>query len=136
MQILSKGRGTGFPKIYIAIDKNGSPVPQFETDTDRIYFLVIFKRHHLSQVEAQVEAQVELNEIEIKIINYCKDNPKSKMELATILGYDNVTGNLKRAVNKLVNIGLIEFTIPEKKTSINQKYRITKKGISASVVVE
>lgn len=37
---LTEGRNTGFHKILQALRKNGSPEPRFETDDDRIYFLV------------------------------------------------------------------------------------------------
>ena len=52
---LTEGRSTGFPKIYKAIEKNGSPRPEFTTDIDRNYFLAVFKKHPLYKVEAQVE---------------------------------------------------------------------------------
>jgi len=42
---LTEGRGTGFPTIYKEMEKNGSPKPIFETDTDRIYFLTILPIH-------------------------------------------------------------------------------------------
>jgi ATP-dependent DNA helicase RecG len=37
---LSEGRGTGIPKILRAMADNASPLPQFETDADRTFFLV------------------------------------------------------------------------------------------------
>lgn len=42
---LTEGRGTGIPKILKAIKKNGSPLPRFETDDDRTYFLTVFPIH-------------------------------------------------------------------------------------------
>ena len=36
---LTEGRNTGFKKILDALDKNGSPKPEFETDDDRSYFI-------------------------------------------------------------------------------------------------
>ena len=41
---LTEGRATGFPTIYDALDKNGSPAPTFNTD-DSTYFLVTFQVH-------------------------------------------------------------------------------------------
>ena len=131
---LTEGRATGIPKIYKSIENNGSPQPTITTDIDHTHFLVVFDIHPLSQVEAQVEAQVELSEIEVKIIGYCTVSPKSKTELARLLGYDTVPGNLKRAVSKLVKSEIIEYTIPLKVKSKNQKYKLTPKGITFSRV--
>ncbi len=36
---LTEGRNTGFKKIVDALEKNGSPKPEFETDEDRSYFI-------------------------------------------------------------------------------------------------
>ena len=36
---LTEGRKTGFKKILDALEANGSPKPEFETDEDRSYFI-------------------------------------------------------------------------------------------------
>ncbi len=36
---LTEGRNTGFKKILDALEANGSPRPEFETDEDRSYFI-------------------------------------------------------------------------------------------------
>ena len=42
---LTEGRNTGFKKILDALDANGSPKPEFETDEDRSYFVTRFYIH-------------------------------------------------------------------------------------------
>ena len=42
---LTEGRATGFPKIYDAMKRNGSPEPTFETDDERTYFLAVLPVH-------------------------------------------------------------------------------------------
>lgn len=42
---LTEGRGTGVPKIYRALERNGSPKPILETDTDCNYFLTVIYAH-------------------------------------------------------------------------------------------
>ena len=42
---LAEGRSTGVPKILRAMHNNGSPVPRFETDDDRSWFLVRLPAH-------------------------------------------------------------------------------------------
>lgn len=36
---LTEGRNTGFKKILDALEANGSPKPEFETDDERSYFI-------------------------------------------------------------------------------------------------
>lgn len=42
---LTEGRNTGFRKIIRALESNGSPMPVFETDEERTYFLTIIFSH-------------------------------------------------------------------------------------------
>ena len=42
---LTEGRNTGFQKIIRALKANGSPMPIFETDEERTYFLTTFLIH-------------------------------------------------------------------------------------------
>ena len=42
---LTEGRNTGFQKIIRALKTNGSPMPVFETDNDRTYFLTTIPIH-------------------------------------------------------------------------------------------
>jgi ATP-dependent DNA helicase RecG len=42
---LTEGRNTGFRKIISALEHNGSPLPVFETDEDRLSFSVTIYRH-------------------------------------------------------------------------------------------
>ena len=41
---LTEGRNTGFKKILDALEKNVSPKPEFETDDDRSYFIMVMER--------------------------------------------------------------------------------------------
>ncbi len=40
-----EGRNTGFKKILDALEANGSPKPEFETDEDRSYFITRLFAH-------------------------------------------------------------------------------------------
>ncbi|WP_269900688.1 hypothetical protein [Paenalcaligenes faecalis] len=42
---LTEGRSTGLPKILRVMQSNGSPMPVFETDEERSYFLIRLPIH-------------------------------------------------------------------------------------------
>lgn len=52
----------------------------------------------------------------------------STAELVRFLGMASRTGSLKRTIAELMELGVIEYTIPDKPTSRLQKYRLTQKG--------
>ncbi len=76
-----------------------------------------------AQVEVQVRAQVDL-----QILSLCATKPLSSAEIATALGHKQLSGNLRKALPRLRESGLLVYTIPEKPNSRSQKYRLTTKG--------
>jgi len=143
---LTEGRSTGIPKILRVMRENGSPAPEFETDDDRTYFLIRLPVHERTtgpgieevtpqvtgQVEAHDEAHVEAHEpmsdMERKILDICSDQPRSTHDLLQALGYETRTGNFKRALARMLDVGSLEMTIPGKPRSKKQKYRLTAAG--------
>lgn len=117
---LTEGRNTGFRKIRKVLEYNGSPKPVFMTDDERSYFLTVLMIHP--------EAQVELTDTQMDILSGCVSGPKSKREIAEMLGHSTVSGNVKKAISELIGHGLLDYTIPDKPRSRLQKYRTTEKG--------
>jgi ATP-dependent DNA helicase RecG len=76
----------------------------------------------------QVKAQVDLTALEIRLLKACKDGPKTGRDLVTASGDASRTGNIKRNLEKLKRIGVIEMTIPDKLRSSKQRYILTEKG--------
>lgn len=60
---LTEGRNTGFKKILDALETNGSPKPEFETDEDRSYFKAknALKTDDVSDNEIKSETSFETN---------------------------------------------------------------------------
>ena len=52
---LTEGRNTGFGKILRALEENGSPKPEFETDEDHSYFIYRLLVHEAFLKEAESE---------------------------------------------------------------------------------
>jgi ATP-dependent DNA helicase RecG len=65
--------------------------------------------------------------VDLKILINLK-KPKSRSEIAKALGHKTISGAINRAVSRLLDKDLIEYTIPDKPKSRLQKYRLTKKG--------
>ena len=78
--------------------------------------------------KAHDKAHELISEIESRIMDICSQSPKSTPELLQSLGYENRTGNFKRAVRHLSEMGFLEMTIPTKPRSKKQKYQLTEKG--------
>ena len=59
---LTEGRNTGFKKILDALEANGSPKPEFETDEDRSYFITRLFIHEAFTKNANERSLSEANE--------------------------------------------------------------------------
>lgn len=136
---LTEGRCTGIPTIRGAMAENGSPPPRFSTDEGRTYFLVELPVHpQLPGVKAHDEVHdgvhdevhdEQLNETERRILAFVESTPRSRPEIAEMLGMKSRrSGHLTKATEHLRGLGFIELTIPDKPQSRNQKMRITERG--------
>lgn len=142
---LTEGRSTGIPKIRRAMQQNGSPDPVFDTDEGRTYFVVRLPIHPAfleAQAGGATEAHDEahdgahdgLNETEIRVLKALQAGALGTPELLARLGLKSISGGLKKAVERLSDAGLIEFTIPDRPRSKNQKRRLTEKGRQAAAL--
>lgn len=86
---ITEGRSTGFPKVYNALKKNGSPEPVFETDDRNSYFLATIPIHPAFDpanagmyqiVEEETEEKTKEKTKE-KIKEKTKEKTKGKMSL-------------------------------------------------------
>lgn len=121
---LTEGRATGIPTILNALKKNKSPEPVFETDKDRTYFKVSFfpnPRFNRKNIDN------ELNEKSFAILGYCI-KPRKRTEILKQVGLTKSYQNFKNYILPLINLGLIEMTIPDSPTSPKQKYKTSEFG--------
>lgn len=118
---------------------NGSPVPQFETDADRTYFLAILPLHPLAGVAkkngahggAHDGAIPRFTTAQVSLLRSVKTQPLSRLEIAERLGRGRRSGHILRTLSRLLDEGLIQLTLPDKPRSKLQRYRITDKGLLA-----
>ena len=141
---LTEGRSTGIPKILRAMQANGSPLPEFETDEDRTYHLLrLPARIPTVPVTGQDEnANKALYEKDLQrvhqllsgttvpvtaeaaaqVILFCRE-PRKAREIMGHLGMKHWQTFLQNYLTPLLQSGLIEMTVPEKPTSPKQRYR-------------
>lgn len=135
----TEGRGTGVPKMRRALANNGSPEAVFFSDESRLSFWTEIQIHpeflkDLESPEAHDEAKervVALAEAERQILKLALNKPIKGAEILEVFGYKVFPGNIRNALNSLLQKGLIAYTIPEKPRSKNQQYHVTEKGRSA-----
>ena len=76
-----------------------------------------------NQVTHQVSASKHrLTKVQKDIVNFCSI-PRSAKEILDRLNLSNQTFNRKRYIQPLVEMGVLEMTIPENPNDRNQKYR-------------
>ena len=89
---LTEGRNTGFDKILRALKKNGSPLPEFETDEAHDYFITrLFVREGFYDYENVVENVVErFSDAANKLLNsYSKKKCETAKKILSTIARDN-----------------------------------------------
>lgn len=139
---LTEGRSTGIPKILKVVAANGSPAPVFETDDERLAYVIRLPVHPLAnapeaaegdatpevteqvteQVTGQVTGQV------IRLIRGLAEGELGGRELMAALGLRHRPSFLYDYLQPAVKGGFVEMTLPEKPRSSKQRYRLTAKG--------
>ena len=67
-------------------------------------------------------------DLKSQVLNLLADGPLSRSELSKQLGQKEVSGQLKKVFRDLLADRMIEYTLPEKRRSPRQQYRLTEKG--------
>lgn len=146
---LTEGRATGIPTIQKKLLENGSPKATIETDESRSYFLIdIPCRKDFVQDDAIVrpaDIQLVTTNLMVTCPRYVQDMSKMEIERLAVCilksrnavsaqimleDVDKISYKQKRRkyLDKLLEMGILLMTIPEKPTSRNQQYILSKKG--------
>ena len=100
------------------------PEPEF-TDSGG-FKVTIWRAKPPEQIKLQPESLP--RDLESRVINLLADGAMSRSELSKKLGQKEVSGQLKKVFQDLLADGMIEYTLPEKRRSPRQQYRLTEKG--------
>lgn len=134
-----EGRNTGVPTIIEAMQKNGSDLPVFETDSERTFFVTVLPIHPIFLKKADVSASIEsqrigggkknagnarrsrkeLKELIIDMLN--KKGNLSMNELASGMGYARLTNTQREIINEMLESGEVSYLYPDKPRSRYQK---------------
>ena len=130
---MTEGRGTGLPKIYQAIKKNGSPLSIFHTDDDRSFFVFELPIHpkfiDMKQSSESIAPQV-TGEVTGEVIPLLMvlNTPLSRKALQEKLELKGQANFRELYLEPVLDAELVEMTQPDSPKSPTQKYRLTKKG--------
>ena len=69
-----------------------------------------------------------MTKVEGEILAACAGEPQRTPDLLRLVGYSTRTGNFKKALARLLALGVLEMTIPDKPRSSKQCYRMTAEG--------
>jgi ATP-dependent DNA helicase RecG len=118
---MTEGRSTGIPKILKEMRANGSPAPLFETDDDRLAFVIRLPRHPLAIDKASSTAQVTE---EVERLLCALNGEMSRQELINALGMTHREHFCNAYLKPALDAGIIEMTLPDKPRSSKQRYRL------------
>ncbi len=121
--------GRGFDKIREACRKYNAPLPEYEINQEGImvyckacdkYLKLMHQKNQSVQIEQDNEQDGEQDLI-ADIIRFC-DVPKSSNEIIAHFNMPNRSYFKRHFLDKMLKVGMLKMTIPEKPSSKKQKY--------------
>ena len=129
--------GSGVRRIYSEALALGLPEPQFLEVGMRLR--VVVRLAELVPVVAAAESRPESrpesllaakleSPLAAKVMLLLRNASAGKSQLATLLGHQSVSGELKKQIRRLLELEFVEMTLPATPNSRLQQYRLTALG--------
>ncbi len=116
--------GSGVKRIRELCEEYGVEQPDY--DISEHWVTTTFKRP-VERLTHTKSTKMALSRHQVKILHQAI-SPTSSLKLMTMFGRTDRSKFKKQVLNPMLELNLIELTIPDKPRSKNQKYRITQKG--------
>ena len=123
--VLYRNRPQYYQKIADAREANDSGV-FIEFTLSALYEILAEQAKH--QVKRQVKHQVELKGTQVAVLRSLARKALSRKEIFATITINGDSRAFKRHIEPLLDMGLIEMTVPDKPNSRLQKYRLTETG--------
>lgn len=115
----TENRYSGIPTIRYAMEKMNLPEPVFK-DFREQFSVVLYNKAEKLNEELQNYDLPDIRD-EKGLVEFCKV-PRTRAEIVAYLGIASGRYALKRYLEPLVDVGIIQMTIPDKPGSKKQKY--------------
>lgn len=124
----TENRYSGIPTVRRLLDEAGMPEPLFESF--RGQFLATLRNDRSSRLRGiDVHPGLELADTQRKIALFCAGEPRSRQEIAELVGVQ-APYVMRRYVKPMVEAGLLELTLPDTPRSSYQRYTTPERFIS------
>ncbi|SDI82122.1 ATP-dependent DNA helicase RecG [Pseudomonas flavescens] len=126
--------GSGVKRIFAEAVALGLPEPQIQEIANRVRFIIALAAPvsvtpsqadslTRSQQESRLESRLE-SKLAARVVMLLRHQPLGKAALAEQLGHKSVSGELHKQIKRLLELAVIEMTLPDKPNSHLQKYRL------------
>ena len=104
-----------------------APFVEFMLDAIWQALLEGIEQEAASEGQARLESRLE-SKLASQLMVFLAKGELGKAEMARQLGHQTVSGELHKQIRRLVELGVIAMTLPDKPSSRLQKYRLTEQG--------
>lgn len=116
----TENRYSGIPTVRRLLAESGMPEPLFENSRGQFRVTLRNERGACAN-DVEICPGLELSAVQKKIALFCAEGPRSRQEIAELVGV-RAPYAMRRYVKPMVEAGLLEQTLPDSPKSSHQRY--------------